>query len=295
MDVEDVVNYLRTWESSGEHQAPTPEGLSRVLSAVVTENPQPFASQATRFTEVDPTYVRGLLSGLRESLKQGEAFDWSAVLDLCVWVVNQPRDIAGRTAEYMDLDPGWVWARKAIGDLLSDALAKGAAGPAFELREKVWASIEPITDDPEPDVEYESRYGGDNMDPATLSINTVRGEAMHAAIFYLLWTRRHLVDQRGEESFSLDDAPEGRRVLEKHLLIENDPSLAVRSVYGWHFPRLFLLDKEWTSEVAEQVFPTTAGMEQHFDRRGERTSCSMLPSQKWLKYWRVFTRWQSRT
>lgn len=265
MDVDELVDYLRTWEPSGGHMAPTPEGLSRVLSAVVTENPQQYASQATRFAEVDPTYVRGLLSGLRESLKQRKTFEWSAVLDLCVWVVSQPRDIPGRTAEYMDLDPGWVWARKAIGDLLSDALAKDAPGPAFELREKVWAAIEPLTNDPEPDVEYESRYGGDNMDPATLSINTVRGEAMHAVISYLVWTRRHVVDQRGEESFSLGEAPEGLRVLETHLLIENDPSLAVRSVYGWHFPRLFLLDRGWTTAAAERIFPTAPGSEQHFD------------------------------
>ena len=52
--------------------------------------------------------------------------------------------------------------------------------------------MEPITDDPEPTPDYEQKYGGSNMDPATMSINTARGEAMHAVVLYGLWVRRHI-------------------------------------------------------------------------------------------------------
>lgn len=263
MGVPDVVAYFRDWQPSGDHMAPTPEGLGRVFSAAVAENPSRYAREAMLFRDVDPTYVRGLISGLREGLRQKKEFDWEPVVELCVWVGEQPREIAGRTGEYMDLDPGWVWTRKEIASLLADGFSKGGSGPAPSLRERCWAALEPLTSDPEPDSDYERQYGGENMDPSHLSINTVRGQAMHATIFYLLWVRRAFL-QDGRE-FAFEHAPEAVAVLEDHLDAAVDPSLTVRAVYGWHFPRLHLLDQEWAVSRAERIFPLGNEFAEHFD------------------------------
>lgn len=259
MNTDELLAYLRTWFPSGDWRSPTPEGLGRVLTEVVAADPEPYAEAAPHFQGIDPTYVRALLSGLRDAARNKRTFVWEPVVQLAQWVVKQDREIPGRNSEYADHDPGWVWTRKAIADLLSAAFEDGPAEIPIHLREQVWAVLQPLTDDPDPTPEHEARYGGSNMDPATLSINTTRGEAMHAVVRYALWVRRHLEKlpdglPRLERGF--DEIPEVRDVLEIHLNPDRDPSLAVRSVYGQWFPWLALLDARWAADHKGHIFPT---------------------------------------
>lgn len=260
MGVDEVLDYLRTWTPPGDWCSPSPEGLGRVLSALVESDPKPFAEAAPRFQGLDPTYVRSLLSGLRGAASNQRSFSWAPVVALAQWVVAQEREILGRRSEYSDFDPGWVWTRKALADLLSAGLEAGPAEIPFDLREQVWAILRPLTDDPAPTPEDEARYGGSNMDPATLSINTVRGEAMHAVVRYALWVRRHQeVPLHGQARVDrgFDEMPEVREVLELHLDPTRDPSLAVRAVYGQRFPWLVLLDSRWAAAHVGAIFPAT--------------------------------------
>jgi len=259
MSIDDIIAFLSSWRPEKQPMSPSPEGLGRLLEAVVSEGPAPFAANAERFQDLDPTYVRALISGFREAVKKSQSFDWPHVLDICRWVVDQPREIPGRESEYADLDPGWVWTRKAIAELLSAGLEEGAGCIPIEHHHSVWQILHPLSDDPEPTPEYEARYGGSNMDPATLSINTTRGEAMHTVVRYGLWVRRHVeklpdAEQRLPRGF--DEMPEVRDVLDKHLDVATDPSLAVRAIYGQWFPWLILLDKSWAKDSMGRIFPS---------------------------------------
>ena len=53
----------------------------------------------------------------------------------------------------------------------------------------------------------------------------------------------------------MDRIPEVRERLDWHLDPDNDPSLAVRSVYGQWFPHLVLLDADWADRNVERIFP----------------------------------------
>ena len=89
------------------------------------------------------------------------------------------------------------------------------------------------------------------MDFATISINATRGQAMHAVVRYALWVRKNTSEAVEN---GLDDMNEVRSVLDKHLDISKDPSLAIRSVYGRWFPWLQSLDPEWAAENASKYF-----------------------------------------
>lgn len=271
MSVEEIVAFLARWRPSrsvfGE---PSPEGLGRTLASVVLESPRRFAAEAERFEGLDPTYVRALLFGLRDGLKQREAFDWKPVLRLCRWVMGQPREIPGRKVDRWEADPDWGLTRKAIAELLSSGLEGGDGEIPFELRQEVWSVLRPLTDDPEPTPEYEERYGrcgNSKVDSARLSFNTTRGEAMHALVRYALWVRRHLQEQANAEELlarGFDEMPEVREVLEAHLDVANDPSLAVRAVYGYWFPLLALLDPRWAEVQKDRIFPRDEGSRAYF-------------------------------
>ncbi len=254
----EVADLLRGWrpdDDSEGHFGPSIEGLGRVFSGVVAARPADYAAEANRLADVDPTYVRELFSGLDQALAKGEAFSWEEPLSLASLVSQQafePDD----DVSYRDRDPGWRWCRRQIASLVRSGLAAKDNGIPLELRVTVWDIIERLMDDPNPSPEHEARYGGDNMDPLTLSLNTNRGETMHAAIEYALWVHRDVEARGGDVSSGFDLMPEVRTLLERHLDLIVEPSHAVRAVYGRWLPWLVLLDEEWTAANLGAIFPT---------------------------------------
>jgi len=259
MSVEEIVKFLRNWiPPENPYGEPSPEGLGRVLSSVIGDDPQRFALKAEHFRRLDPTYIRALLSGLQRALKDGKTFDWVSVFRLCKWVVAQPREIPDREVRDMEADPDWGWTRKTIADLLFEGFDECQGCIPIGYRKTVWEILLPLTDDIEPTPEYEKNYGCYTMDPATLSINTTRGGAMHAVIHYAIWVRRHLeerADTKERLAKGFKEMPEVQRVLDTHLDTIHDSSLAIRSVYGQWFPWLALIDSDWARKNAMRVFP----------------------------------------
>ncbi|MDY6950502.1 MAG: hypothetical protein SWE60_03245 [Thermodesulfobacteriota bacterium] len=259
MTMMELTEFLGTWKPSDEPMAPSREGLGRVLSSLVSDKPDQFAEKATMFRGLDPTYLRAIVSGFQDALNEDRKFGWLPVLELCSWVIRQPREVADEDHANMDSDPHWGWARKTVANLISAGFEECDRSIPFEYRGTVWKILQPLTEDPEPTPEYEAEYGGSNMDPTTLSINTTRGEAMHTVIRYGLWVRRHLEKELdGEERVArgFDEMPEVRRVLDIRLGISVEPSLAIRAVYGQWFPWLILLDPAWSKQNAGRILPS---------------------------------------
>ncbi len=195
MSIADITQLLRTWRPSGRMMEPSAEGLGRDLTAVVAAEPERFAEEATTFQDLEATYVRSLLRGFEEAVREEKRFAWPGVLGLCKWVVDQGVSIPGRSEEranFDDFDQSWRGTRAQVAALLAAGFQVGPCAIPFDLRFDAWAPLESLTPDTEPTPEYEARYGGSNTDPATLSLNVVRGQAIHTVFRYALWVRRHL-------------------------------------------------------------------------------------------------------
>ena len=118
----EVIVFLRTWEGPRGHFVETPEGLGRVLGEVIAHNPIGYVEHAMEFAALDPTFVRFFFSGLATALKEHRPFTWEPVLSLAQWVLDQPREIAGRRTGLMETDESWQWTRGAIADVLDSGL-----------------------------------------------------------------------------------------------------------------------------------------------------------------------------
>ena len=263
----DVILFLSGWQPTDQWDGPTPEGLSRVLSQDVARKANAYSECAVAFRQFEPTYVKALVYGLTET---DQTFLWGPVLDLCNWVVHQPRECqmnSTDTAFQLDRDPDWGWTRKSIAHLLKKYLRPGHNQIPYAYSNEVWNICATLMDDPEPTPEYERTYGGTNMDPMNMAINTVRGTTLQAVMAYLLWLAKHLEgsDQTTRRELEvITNAPQVQRILEAHLIIERDPSLAVRSVYGEWFTRLYSLDRNWTTENISNIFPLGPEHETYF-------------------------------
>jgi hypothetical protein len=255
-----LVERLREWVPSGEPNNPSPEGLGRITETVIAEKPAEYAAIAERFAGLDATYVRFYLSGLTEAVKVGRSFDWQPVIDLSAWVMEQTGE-RERTV-HLSRDPHWGWSRKQVASLLSQGFGEGDAEAPCELRDAIWSLITQLAEDADPSPKQEQRDDGTAMEPAMLAINSTRGEAIHAAIRYVLWVGRAAGDM--EEPLE-ELAPEAKELLEKHMDPSIDPSLAIHSVYGQWFPQFVRLDKQWAEAITPQVFPIDPEQSTYFD------------------------------
>lgn len=98
--------------------------------------------------------------------------------------------------------------------------------------------------DPAPGDEASAYEAGQG--PGEPGLEYIRPRALIAAVAHALWVRRNDPDA-GLDEF--------RRVLDSHLNPEQEPSRAVRWVYGSCFPQLVVLDRSWAVQNAPSVFP----------------------------------------
>lgn len=245
---DEIVAYLASWEEPegfGPHH-PSSEGLAQQLTEVVAEVPDRFAPTARSYVALDPAYFYGFINGLQKALENDKSFDWEPVLAACE--VATGRVDEGPT---QNRETTWRDARMAVVRLLKRGLEGKTGEIPFTARERLWALISRLVEDPDPTPADEARYGPPNMDPETYSLNTTRGAAFHALFLYLLWHHR----QAGAPKrwSTLEQDPEASAVLDAHLDPERDPSVGVRAAYGWWLPYLLDRDPDWVRDRATRI------------------------------------------
>ena len=260
MPVEEISELLKAWQPSGEPFAPDPEGLGQALRSVVSALPDRFVGSLDLFRGVEPTYARALVAGLRDAVKDDVRVEWGPLLCYLGWIAEQPLPLPDEPESglgqdppnwgYPDRDPDWRMARREAVGLLSDGFGKDTVD--WSLREAAWGVVDRIAGDPDPTPQDDQQS---SMDPATRSINTTRGVALHAVVQYALWVCRKTEGDIRPGGFGMGHIPEVRERLERHLDPALEPSTAVRAVYGQRFPWLALLDFGWAKAKIDVIFP----------------------------------------
>jgi hypothetical protein len=255
MTVDDVLAFLSIFRPVGDSLSPSREGLGRVLRKTVAARGIEFSAVASSFCLDEPTYVRAFVEGLTDAVEAGIGIAWAPVLATCHWTLDKPRQIDGREPLGWEEDPGWWWCWQSIPSLLRRGLAaSGEAAIPLSLRDRVWAILSELVEDPDPTpLTEQDRLSTDGA--FTLAINTVRGVAMHAVIAYVWWLARHK-----SEDGTADPAEDSAllAVLDRHLDMAHDPSAAIRSVYGKYFTLMHTLLPEWAQRNVDSIFPPNA-------------------------------------
>jgi hypothetical protein len=267
MSIEELVTFLRKWEpnSTDRFEEPSRSGLGSALARLSEKNPERYAQGAAQFQGLHARYISNLLRGLRQALnnqsrqqQEIREFDWISVLSLCNWLAEKSEELKNSQTIYKEPSSNWLEPCRTVLDLLGVGLNLDTIAIQFNFRNQVWNILRLLTQHPDPTPEREMGYHSSNNSYSELAINTVRGEAMHTVVRYALWIRRHF-EQMPESAYKLargfDEMPEVREVLDDHLNLKQDPSLAIRSVYGRWFPWLALLDPLWAEQNVEIIFP----------------------------------------
>ena len=273
--VQTLLDYLQTWQPKNESMSDSRDGLADSIAAAVGGRPQKYAQYCDQFSQLHPQlhpkYIRGFIEGFHEAARNDHSFQWSPVLALCQWVTKRDRNFS---EEVMAQEIGdgreetsWAWTLKRIANLLEEGLKeKKSAEIPSEDRETVWSILEVLANDLDPSSRDEHRIM-QPFDPATISINTVRGQAMHTVMHFIMWVRKHFGEQgRGEKKPVLDFKimPEVRRLLERRLDRRVEKTLTIQSVYAKWFPWLVAWDSRWSKLYMRKIFPGRPSLKDHW-------------------------------
>ncbi len=252
MSTQKLMDYLNSWEPPRDYFAPSREGLAGLLRELFSEKLPDFIGVCNQFKTLHPAYTFHFLDVLREAGRKEEAFDWNPVILLCkdILTASDLPEVPNDDDKVYD----WKNVRGVIADLLREGLDKKKNSPPFELRKTIFEIIEILLKDDEPDAAYEEKYGGENMDPSTLSLNTVRGQAMHVLFQYALWCSRCLNLTKSKDKM----VDEVKEKLEGMLNPEYECTQTIRSVFGEKLPLLFHLNKSWSKKNLSKIFPEDA-------------------------------------
>lgn len=106
------------------------------------------------------------------------------------------------------------------------------------------------TDDPSGD--EDSKF-----EAVDLSINSTRGKALHSIAYIFAWMNRNKIAKSKYKPLFKE--------LDWHLNPENDPSPAMRSVYGWRFALIYGTNEDWATKNMDIIFSDDKYGEAAFD------------------------------
>lgn len=252
----EVIEILKSWQPTDEFFGPSRSGLGMTFRDVVSKQGEKYSAAAEQFLDMElrPVFIYNYLSGLIESLKQKVELDWDSILKLVSMVIERAQ--SGTLHEFEKskedrLETDWENVMQEIARILLRGFE--VDGLTLTQRKKVWDAVTYLAEHPDPTPEHEEEYGGDNSDPFTMSINTVRGDAFHAVFAYIFWYNR--LEKKNNDKWNNIVPEEAKALLELHLNPAHDPALTIRSVYGRYFPWLLSYGREWTESITSKIFP----------------------------------------
>jgi len=244
---DDLIEHLRSWHpEAGNWMSPSHRGQGRVLTEALSSQPGRLSDRTEDLKTLRPTYVCAVIGGWEEAIKAGNVLPWDEILPLCEWVAGLGDDTTV-ASEGDPFDDDSDYRNLKFGELqLLDAglaIRPSDENPGIDEDNagRIGVILASLADNPEPTPEYEAEYGGSNMDPLTLSINTVRPEAIRALM-------------RLAYRFPGTDAAAGALgVIDRHVA-GIDPSLAVAASVGEGAGRLFNSARSWIQERVGVIF-----------------------------------------
>lgn len=242
MPTDALVAFLRDWQPPTDSWPPlSPGSLRGALSAAVQNDAGRRSADAASFIGLPPTYISAVLNGLWQAVTNNAVLDWDGVVRLSEWINQQAVDELA-TQEPHEVRE-WHEPRRDMLRLLMKGFPAEPSPIPPEHGTTVWAIIESCCKDPNP-ISGDEPQVHDGF--ISLADSAVRPQAIDAAIRYIGWQRRTAPDA---------DLGPMLAVLEQHCDHWQDPSLAVRFVYGQKFAYLVQLNMDWARGQVESIFP----------------------------------------
>ncbi len=246
MSPSELLAQLESWHVTGDGLGPEPshEGQARVLTAVLTANPQALAGAYCLVARLRPAYLRAALLGWEAAYKADLDLDWAMVMETLVDVISHGRESRFRAeGEQGDDDTDFAHAKQAAVGLLEElSKPKNAERIAPERLAIVAGLILEASSDQAAWADYAgSEASSSGMDPLTTSLNWQWPNMLRALV--------NLISHGLETDWYEESSAALRRELGR-----DDPRGASRAVLGEGLGRLYVRAPEWLNENLTTYF-----------------------------------------
>lgn len=249
--IEEVILLLVNFTPSGEDTfgKPSREGFGRVFEEDVKARAINYLENAQLLIRDDLHFVyhTHFFRGLETIIKSQENYSLTNLISLCEFITHQEEDYLPK----QEYEPGIQSAKLSVANIIEKLLERRDSAIENEILNRIGSIIIDLLNQEDPYLDEENT----SMDPATRSLNSSRGMAMHSIVMFGLYcVRKQKIDQDIEIEPFMD--PLVKETLTEKLDKSKYPSLAIHSVFGWYFPQLIYLDKDWSLENLERIFPS---------------------------------------
>lgn len=259
MSIKALVDYLKEWTPPVQghpFEQPSRAGIADTLREWVSDNPQHASEVLEQFmiVELDPAYMTAMLDSFSSALKADKQFDVYAVARAAQWVAEHTDALTETTGDGWNREANWNWAHMSAARFMTELLLQekkldiARAGELFPVVRALCFLPRPTAED---EVEYKkeaSRY-------ASFALNTPRPVGVEAMIRYGRWIKL----ATPEAEFTPALLAPVFDVLERKLNAADEPSAAVREMFGMQFRTLAWLDIAWFKSVIPKLFPGKDG------------------------------------
>jgi hypothetical protein len=263
LSVTELVDKLIEYQPETNSYMDNYTALSKSVHSLVMESPAQYADNAHIFL-VDglrSVYLCEYISALKEAADNGKEFSIKPVIEFCAEIVKRDKEPfqESLTSHERDLFSVHLEIARFLDSFLrrcDDKLSQSSQNQVEHILRKLLSHKDPSA-------EREENYG---FDAGTYSLNCVRGVAMHALVMYALFHNRirQIKTEADEKIYTPYFHPFARQAFENKLDKSNDESYAVHSIFGWHLPAFYFLDKNWVISNLELIFPPSPGKEPYW-------------------------------
>ena len=262
---EELLTFINEWNSEDRYEKEENEeswltevnieGLAETFQTVFKDFVIPDKARLQYWLDhrdgIDrPIYVRSMVAGMQEHIKQGNINQLEQFLSFCQWVISHPDREPEAGYRFDDCSrekPHWHTARRAAGDLVGSCVEDDVNVPVsfhrplIELLDALCTQFDARLDQYDP----ASPGGNYHLEEA---INNTRSRGLESLVQFGLWLTR-----QGSE----DAVPLVTEILEKRFKPENTVPLTLPeyAILGMNYGRLLSLNEDWSVDHRPDIFP----------------------------------------
>lgn len=246
------------------------EGVGNLLQSDIPKRLQDYIENANLFFErniLDQHYTYSLLRGIEGAIKNNKNIisetNWDGFINLCLNVKKSGEDTPFFKEEERnkDLFSGWLSSWTSVHSAITDVLQillKEENNKALidfnKYRDNIFEIISYLLKYPDPipkDEEIKTATSTtDNQvtDPFTMAINSVRGRAFQAFMFFIY------PDGRNSEDKNKVNIKKDVKDLYEEILNKEDTK-ALMFMFGHYLPSFYFRDIKWMQNLLPKIFP----------------------------------------
>ncbi len=254
--IPEIVLFLQSWKPLPDQQKLTVTALGNQLRQAVEKEPARFIESADRFGGLAPIYIRRLLEGLANSIRNKGAVTWPPLLSLFETSIGRAKIESIAAKEGDGDDPSWIWALESAAEILRHTLGQGVKGIAHEHAHRIVSIIQGLLSVAPQVPESENFEESFEKHTYFTASQSLRGAAVELCIMVLFWESKH----EGSRVFktprqALTALPEIRALLDTQLDDASPSGRIPRAVIGRWMQWLTYFGKDWLAERLPAIFP----------------------------------------